>query len=110
MPRAGLEAWGWAPGAGPGCRLGKAVASRTAWMAPSAAQLSASVCSGLSKGGAFWLLQCTCWPSDVFFGKISIQNLSPFKNQIIRTFFVSFFLFFFFFAVESYDFFMYFEY
>ena len=48
----------------------------------------------------------------VFFGKISIQNLSPFKNQILWTFFVSFFLFsfFFFFAVELYDFFMYFEY
>ena len=40
----------------------------------------------------------------VFFGKISIQNLSLFKNQILWTFFVSFFLSFFFFFFFDVDF------
>ena len=47
----------------PGPRLGKAVASSTICMTPTATHLSTSVCSGISKGGAFWLLHCTCWPS-----------------------------------------------
>ena len=93
MPRSGLEAWGWAPGAGqdPGwARLWPAAPS--AWPPLLPISLLAFV-QGSLREVRFGYCTVPVGHLYVFFGKISIQNLSHFKNQIIWTFFVSFFFF-----------------